>query len=124
LNRVGVNGLFYDQQAPGHEFNFDVRRFGMTITYFGHTNTGERLWLISDTHAGDIDFSQPIELRFHEVTDGVFGIPVMPESYWGNITITLSGCDSGRAEFDGLDGLFEMDLVRLTGLPETSCNQR
>ena len=54
-----------------------------------------------------MEFDLPLELGFYEVTDGVFGAPVLPESYWGTITITLSDCDTGRVEFDGLDGLVD-----------------
>ncbi|NIP19478.1 MAG: hypothetical protein GWM87_15945 [Xanthomonadales bacterium] len=56
-----------------------------------------------------------------EVVDGVFGSPGA-ETAWGTITITLSDCDTGHASFEGLDGVQEMDFVRLVGLRDIDCD--
>jgi len=118
---VGMNGSFYDIDNPGHGFDFNVHDYGFTAYYYGHTSTGERLWLVSDVYGEDLKYGVPIQLEMYEVVQGVFGLPVPPETFWGTITLTLTGCDSGHASLSGLDGNLEMDLVRLTGVPGISC---
>ena len=118
---IGMSGAFYDSDKPGHGFNFIVHDFGFSAFYYGHTATGERLWLVSSPFSEDLQYGVPFELEMFEVPEGVFGQPVAPETPWGTITINLVDCDSGHASFDGLDGLLEMDLVRLTHLPGIDC---
>lgn len=120
-NDLGVNGLFYDPNNPGHGFNFVAHGLGLTILYYGHTPAGERLWLISDTITGDLEFGQPIAAEMYEVVDGDFGSPQPPATPWGAITVNLADCDTGHASFDGLDGNLEMDIVRLTAMPDITC---
>lgn len=118
---VGLNGVFYDMDNPGHGFDFIVHELGFTVYYYGHTSNGERLWLVSEVLTDDLQFGVPYELEMYEVIDGVFGNPVPPETLWGTITITMEDCDSGHASFDGIDGDLEMNLVRLIGLPGLDC---
>lgn len=121
-NDNAVNGLFYDPQKPGHGFDFNLHQAGLTIYYYGHTDSGERLWLISELYTGDIEFNTPLELKFYEVLNGMFGIPEQPETEWGTITITLSHCNAGQADLNGLDGSFKMNLVRAAGTRGFSCS--
>ena len=118
---VGLNGQFYDINNPGHGFDFNVHALGFTMYYYGHTSTGERLWLVSEVITDDLQFDVNYELEMFEITAGVFGNPVPPETSWGTITINMEDCDNGHASLDGLDGVLEMDLVRLIGLPGLDC---
>lgn len=118
---IGMNGQFFDDNNPGHGFDFNVQELGFTVFYYGHTNNGERLWLVSETISENLKFDEPYELEMYEVINGVFGRPVHDETSWGTIIITLTGCDSGHASFNGLDGRLEMDLTRLTSLPGIDC---
>ncbi len=121
--RAGMNGLFYDPANPGHGFDINVIDAGLMAYYYGHTVGGERLWLISEVRPGRLAFGEPLDLTFYEVSDGVFGEPGPGGTEpWGTITLTLNNCRSAQAEFDGLDGRFEMDLVRLAGVPDTFCS--
>jgi len=122
FNDQGVNGLFFDVNNPGHGFDFNVHASGLTIFYYGHTATGERLWLISETHTENLEYGVPVELEMFEVTNGNFGSPIMPESSWGTITVWLSDCESGHASFNGTDGMLEMDFIRLAGLKNLDCS--
>jgi hypothetical protein len=119
---IGMNGLFYDPDNPGHGFNFVVHEDGLTVLYMGHTAGGMRLWLQSTLFGGDLNFNEDIVLNMYEVINGTFGHPLLPKSFWGTITINLANCDSGQATFDGLvDGAMTMDFTRLTSLPGIDC---
>ena len=118
-----VNRLFYDANNPGHGLDFGAHTLGFTVFYFGHTLGGERLWLHSELFKGDLEYGVLIELEMYECVDGVFGDPAPPVTSWGTITVSLADCDSGHATFDGFDGQFEMDLKRLTRLPDVGCTQ-
>ena len=121
-NQMALNGLFYDPENSGHGFDFNVHETGLTVYYYGHTSSGERLWLISDLHVEAIEFNVSFELEMFEIVTGVFGSPVEPATPWGAITITMTDCDSGRASFSGIDGNIEMNLVRLVGLAGMDCS--
>ena len=120
-NDLGMNGLFYDSNNPGHGFNFVAHEGGLTVFYFGHTATGERLWLVSEIFDGDLEYDTPIELEMLEVLSGVFGYPQFATTAWGTITLELADCDTGHASFNGIDGALEMDFVRLSGMPAIRC---
>jgi hypothetical protein len=115
---VALNGLFYDPANSGHGFDFNVFEEGFIAYYYGHTVTGERLWLISNLYTTNLEFGVPYELEMFEIKTGVFGSPVEPATPWGTTTITMTDYDSGTASFVGNDGSLDMALVRLVGLPE------
>lgn len=115
-----VNGLFYDPAKPGHGFDFNLHELGLTVYYYGHTSSGERLWLISELHTDEIRFWDPIKLDMYEITEGTFGTPGS-ETVWGTVTISLEDCNSGYVTFNGTDGQMNMNIVRLVGLPESAC---
>jgi len=123
VNQLAVNGLFYDSGNPGHGFDFNLHEAGLTIFYFGHTNEGERLWLISHLFTETVEYDVPIELTMDEVVDGTLGYPILPQTYWGTLTVTLNDCDSGSATLDGKDGRYEMDFTRLVGLKDIECHR-
>lgn len=120
-NDAGVNGLFYDPANSGHGFDVVRHEDGLVVYYYGHTASGERLWLISDNFQGDLDYNQPFEITLFEILNGTFGQPKAPVSTWGAITMEFSSCDSGRAVLNGIDGNIAFDFVRLAGIPGVSC---
>lgn len=123
INQLAVNGLFYDPGNPGHGFDFNLHEAGLTIFYFGHTNDGERLWLISHLFTETVEYDVPIVLTMDEVVEGTLGAPILPQTYWGTLTVTLNDCDTGSAILDGLDGRYEMTFSRLVGLKDIECHK-
>jgi hypothetical protein len=121
INRQDTNGIFHDPDNPGHGFDFNVHNQGFVVYYYGHTSDGERLWLISENITTDLAYGQPFDLLMYEVTDGVFGQPLLPETEWGTVSITLYDCDNGHADLDGQDGQVSMDLARLARSGDSSC---
>jgi hypothetical protein len=104
VNQLAVNGLFFDRGNPGHGFDFNLHEAGLTIFYFGHTNEGERLWLISHLFTEAVEYDVPIEMTMDEVVDGTLGQPVLPQTYWGTLTFTLP-------------------IMRLVGLKDVECHK-
>jgi hypothetical protein len=121
-NDQGVNGLFYDPEKPGHGFDVNVNKEGITIFYYGHTSDGKRLWLISEPLTQDIEYYDSLVLDMFELTGGTFGDPVPVETKWGVLTFELFDCDSGYAVLEGVDGKVQMNLARLAGLSGGSCD--
>jgi hypothetical protein len=121
-NQNAVNGVFYDPNKPGHGFDFNMTQYGLIIYYYGHTKDGERLWLISSAYAQPIEYNVPIALTMYEVVNGTFNNPTPPETNWGSLTLTLTDCDTGIAVLSGIDGTFEMNFKRGTGLKGITCD--
>lgn len=120
-NDIGMNGLFFDPNNSGHGFNFVMHGTGLTVFYYGHTSNGERLWLHSEAFEGDLAFGMPFELDLFELGSGSFGYPQPPVTSWGTVVIDLADCDTGHASLNGMDGVMEMDFIRLTSMPGISC---
>jgi hypothetical protein len=123
-NQVAVNGLFFDPSNPGHGFDFNMHTYGLTVFYYGHTVSGDRLWLISATHEDPIEYGVPFTIDLVEIVNGTFGNPVPPDTEWGTVTITMTDCDNGIAALDGQDGTIEIAFTRLVGLKNSTCGQR
>jgi hypothetical protein len=121
-NQMGFNGLFYDPNNSGHGLDVNNHEQALIIYYYGHSETGQRLWLISENYYEDIVFNQAITLSMLEIVNGTFGNPVFDPTVWGELTIEFADCDTGHAMLDGVDGNISFDFVRLTGLQEVDCN--
>ena len=121
-NQLAVNGVYFDPNNPGHGFDFNMTEYGLIIYYYGHTNDGERLWLISSVSADAVAYNSPITLTMFEVAIGTFNNPFQLETSWGSLTFTFTDCDNGVAVLDGVDGRFEMNFTRGAGLKDISCS--
>lgn len=120
-NDVGVNGLFYDPNNSGHGFDLIKHETGLIVYYYGHSASGERLWLISDNYQGDLEYNDEFRIDMYEIAEGTFGSPVSAPSKWGSIYLEFYNCDSGKATLNGDDGILEIDFVRLVGIPNLGC---
>jgi len=120
-NDVGVNGLFFDPNNSGHGFDIIRHEGGLVIYYYGHSASGERLWLISDNYQGDLGYKQEFRIDMYEISEGTFGSPTLPASKWGSIYMEFDTCDSGQATLNGDDGVVQIDFVRLVGIPGLGC---
>jgi hypothetical protein len=120
-NDTGISGLFFDPSNSGHGFDINKHKEALIIYYYGHTEFGERLWLITDNYYADLDYSEEIELELYEVAEGTFGHPNPPATKWGTLYIEFTDCDSGLAKLVGFDGTIEFPFVRLTRLRDIGC---
>ena len=120
-NDVGVNGLFFDPNNSGHGFDIIRHETGLVVYYYGHSASGERLWLIYDNYQGNLEYNEKFSIDMYEISEGTFGHPVLPSSKWGSINMEFYDCDSGQATLNGDDGILEIDFVRLVGIPDIGC---
>ena len=121
VNDSGLIGLFYDPENPGHGFDISGSQAGLVIYYFGQSASGELLWLVSELYQENIDFNSEFVVPVFYVV-GTFGSPRMLAEQWGQLTMTFSDCNTGRATLDGQDGFLEIDITRLVGLEGRRCN--
>lgn len=120
-DKYGMNGLFVDPASDGNGFNFAVHEHGLTIFYYGHTATGERLWLISGLLKSELQFFKPYELEMFEVVGGMFGSSAPGENPWGTLSFSIFDCDTVHASLAGNDGNATFGLERLAGEHGRSC---
>jgi len=120
-NDAGVNGLFYDPSNSGHGFDIIRHETGLIVYYYGHSASGERLWLISDNYQADLEYNNEFRIDMYEIAEGTFGSPDSSPSKWGSIYLEFYDCDTGKARLNGNDGILEIDFVRLVGIPNLSC---
>ncbi len=120
-NDFGINGLFADPNNDFNGFDFNVHEFGLTVFYYGHTASGERLWLISQLYTEDLSFAEPVQLNMFEVGTGVFGQSSAGETLWGTLDFTLNDCESVDATLNGTDGTAMFALVRIAGSHGRGC---
>ena len=119
-NSVATNGLFFDPNAVGHGFDFNLHEYGVTVYYYGHTADGERLWLVSELFTDGVRYNDPLFLEMRQVAEGTFGQPGSEDS-WGTLAFTFLDCNTVDAVLRGPDGELRLDLVRLVGLEGESC---
>jgi hypothetical protein len=117
----GFSGLFYDPANSGHGFDINKHKEGLVIFYYGHTASGERLWLISENSQADLVFDQVLKLEMYEIADGSFGVPESGATPWGDLYLEFFNCNAAEALLTGSDGTIEVPLTRLTGLEGISC---
>jgi hypothetical protein len=117
----GFSGLFYDPENSGHGFDINKHKEGLVVFYYGHTASGERLWLISETSQVDLNLDQVVKLEMYEITNGSFGAPDGGTTPWGDLYLEFIDCNTAEALLTGFDGTIEVPLSRLTGLEATIC---
>jgi hypothetical protein len=120
-NDYGLNGLFTDPSREGNGFNFSVHEYGLTVFYYGHTDTGERLWLVSDLLTSDLQYHTLYEIDMFEVIDGSFGNSLQGETRWGSLVFAINNCDSVGATLAGIDGNESFSLDRFAGQHGSLC---
>ncbi len=121
-NDAALTGVFFDPFFPGQGFNFNYGDSGFTAFFYGHTEEGERLWLVTSTLEIDFEYGLWVTLQAFELPVGTFGEPD-PDTlrFWGTIEINMTDCDSGTAYMEGEDGVVQLEIVRLSGVRGMSC---
>lgn len=112
-----ISGLWYDPNQNGVGFHFvTLTDNTIVFTYYGKTQTGENLWLISP--AVSVKAETTVVVDMYEATKGTFQQPVSGTQKWGRLTIRLASCQHGKAKLEGKDGVLSLDNLQILASPD------
>lgn len=117
-------GPWYDPGLDGEGYLIFDTPVGWLIYYFGYSENGDRLWLVSDiVDFGDPVFGQDYEFSMIVGTPGSFEIPTPSADLepWGTLWINMSGCVSGVFTMDGEDGMKMANVQKIVGIEGVNC---
>jgi len=123
-NGAVFSGLWYDSQKDGEGFNVISGAPGTIIYYYGSSDNGERLWLISDLLSNDIEEGTTLKGKMFEATGGDFYHPAPTSTAlkeWGSIEARFDDCNDGRFILSGSDGYKTSDVFKLAGVDGVEC---
>ena len=118
------SGLWYEPAMAGEGYNVTVGKTGTIIFYYGSTNDGERLWLISDVMPDTIVDGGTFSGKMYETDGGDFHHPANPVTKlqdWGTIDVRFDSCTKGLFTLSGSDGNKTSDVVKLAGIDGAGC---
>ncbi len=122
-NVAGLSGLWFDPEQNGAGYNVIVSSAGITVFFYGYSQTGERLWLISDTVTASLEFEQSISLALFEGDGGSFGsLETAALQDWGTLTLRFDSCSTGQFRLSGTDGDKISNVVQLAAIQGLSCD--
>ncbi len=121
------SGLWYAPSFDGLGFNLIQSSTGLLILYYGYTNDGERLWLISEEGPKNISIGETYTLNMFEGTDdngasfNVKPITGSGTAEWGTVSIRLDSCSTGSIIVNGNDGFQEFKVIKLVDIEGIIC---
>lgn len=112
-----LSGLWYDPAKNGAGFHALTLPNNTTVfSYYGRTQSGENLWLISGS--AQLVANQSVTVPMYEALNGTFSQPSSNTVEWGSFTITLHSCMKGVGQLNGNDGTLHFDNLQLLGRPD------
>lgn len=113
---AGLTGPWYDPETNGQGWNFIATSSGVFGYFYGYSEAGDPLWLITEKAIDDITAGEPITYNLLHGSGGSFSAPVLPGdlAHWGEVTLTFDNCQQAVAEISGVDGTETHQLVRIT----------
>lgn len=121
----GLAGLWYDPSKDGEGYNLIVSPAGRTLYFYGFSDSGLRLWLISALITEPLEVGNTAEVILYRATQGTFSNPV-PSSQalevWGTARITVIDCSTVTIVMEGTDGGKTSSTVRLAGIIGVGCS--
>jgi len=124
-NAALYSGLWYDASRDGEGYNVISGLPGTIIYYYGSTDNGQRLWLISDLLSDNISDGTTLSGTMYEAQGGDFYHPLPSNEAlrsWGTINARFTDCDKGNFTLTGNDGSLSENVVKLAGLAGAECN--
>jgi hypothetical protein len=123
-NAAAYSGLWYDQTKDGEGFNVISGKNVTIIYYYGSSDDGERLWLVSDSLTSNISDGTTVSGRMYDATGGDFYHPAPSATAirdWGTIEAQFDTCRRGRFILNGSDGNKTSNVVKLAGVEGAEC---
>jgi len=119
-----ISGLWYDPSLNGEGYNLISSPAGQVLFYYGHDDSGNRLWLISEILPRVFLPGDPATFTLFQGSGGTFSNPAPSStalSPWGTMTVTLYSCTDGRIVLDGNDGNKTSLITHLAGIAGAYC---
>ena len=117
-------GPWFDPDLDGEGYLIFNTPVGWLIYYFGYSESGDRLWLISDiVDIGAPVFGQDYEFSMLVGTPGSFEMPTPSANLeaWGTLWINLTNCTTGLFTMDGADGMKVANVQKIVGVEGLTC---
>lgn len=116
-----LTGLWFDPALSGSGFNFITKAGETLVAYYGFTQNGERLWLVSDKNLKPkTGINETIPL--YETTQGTLNQPKSQIVQWGTLSIVFASCTQASAVLSGKDGTLRyQNLVQLSPSKDIAC---
>lgn len=124
-NAAAYSGLWYDPDKDGEGYNVISGAPGTVIYYYGSTQEGERLWLISELLSNEIGDGTALQGTMYEAEGGDFYHPAPSATAirnWGTLEARFDDCAEGRFILSGSDGSKTSDVVKLAGVVGAECH--
>lgn len=120
-----VAGLWFDEARDGEGFNVIQSAAGTTIYFYGYDDSGEALWLVSDTVDGVASLNETQSLAVYRGVGGTFEDPVPGADLnaWGSIALTPQSCSNITFELTGVDGSKLTETIKLAGITGNNCSE-
>ncbi len=116
-------GLWYDPAANGEGYNVIVSNAGITVFFYGYSNAGERLWLLSSTIPADFAFGQTLNFDVFDGRDGTFdSVATAALDTWGSLSLIFNDCSNATFELTGVDGTKVSNAVVLARIAGLACD--
>lgn len=118
------SGVWYDPSLDGEGYLIYETPYGWLIYFFGYSDEGDRLWLVSEIVTLDqLLFGEPFELPMLVGEPGSFEKPTPSDELkpWGTLTVTFNSCTTGEFVLEGTDGDKTSEVIKLAGVEDTVC---
>lgn len=116
---AGLTGGWHDPETDGQGWNFVATPTGVIGYFYGYSDTGQPLWLITEETIDGVTPGEPLTVQLLQGEGGSFSNPVHPAELtsWGEATLTFENCEEATAEISGTDGVETQELVRISDIP-------
>jgi len=113
---AGLTGAWFDPQTQGQGWNFVAAPHGVFGYFYGYSNSGDPLWLVTEEVIDQIRPGEAVTYNLLHASGGSFFDPVPSEDLerWGEVVLTFENCDQATAEISGIDGAVVHQLERLS----------
>ena len=121
----GLAGLWYDAALDGEGYNVIVTNGSTVFFFYGYDQSGERLWLISETLSNVPETGKTETLTVYAANGGTFDSPKPSAealSEWGELQVTFNTCTEATATLTGADGDKTSSLIKLAGITDSTCS--
>ena len=120
----GLTGPWYEPATAGQGVEFHwIEGDRLLVLFYGHRDDGANFF-VTGVRDGRFDYGQSLDIPLVAATGGRynnFDASAIRRPSWGRITVRFDSCSAATARLDGIDGVKEMRLERLSA-PALPCD--